>query len=80
MIDLQTLKTVVRHPLFSILKPYPVSTIAAVIKCNPSHLNNVLLGHAKASKAFEEKIAALAAEIQHAEAAQLPSTQSKESK
>jgi len=80
MINLQSLNTVVRHPLFSILKAYPISTIAAAIKCNPSYLNNVLLGHAKASKAFEAKIAALAAEIQHAEAAQLPSTQSKESK
>jgi len=70
MINLQSLNTVVRHPLFSILKPYPISTIAAAIKCNPSYLNNVLLGHAKASKAFEAKISALAAEITAAAAAE----------
>jgi len=70
MINLQSLNTVVRHPLFSILRPYPVSSLAAHLKCNPSYLNNVLLGHSKASKEFESKVSALAAEITAAAAAE----------
>jgi len=69
MINLQSLATLKRHPLFSILKPYPTSTLAAELRCSPSHLKNVLLGHSNASKEFDAKIAALAAEIVAAEKA-----------
>jgi len=70
MINLEALATVERHPLFSVLKPYPKIKLAQVLGCNPSFLNNVLLGHAKASKEMEAKIAALAADIVVAEKAQ----------
>jgi len=80
MINLETLTTVKRHPLSPVFKKYSKLALANALGCSQAYFSNALLGHVKPSKDLEEKIAALAAEIQHAEAAQHPSTQSKESK